>query len=129
MKNENNEIEMKENKMNNLLEKLNAAKAESARLDAVRQALPDTAPDADVAAANKAYFGSLAAQGLAQRAYNRSIATPAQLAAQAEQAEAQQQQLAAHQRLLAKDARTTGIPKTQAELDAEYDAELERNQD
>ncbi len=108
---------------------LNAAKAESEKLDAARQALPDNAADADVDAANKSYFAALQRQAVAQIAYNKSISTPAQLAAQAEQMQAEQAQLAAHLSLAKKDKIAPGIAKTQAQLDAEYDAELRKNQD
>ena len=59
-------------------------------------------------------------EAASQAAYGCSVAD-------AEEREANRRQLAASKSLLAKDAKTPGIPKSQAQWDAEHDRELQRN--
>ena len=103
------------------IEKLNAAKAESKRLDAARMALPDDASDEVLAIANAAYFAALEKEGECYAAWNRASATPERRAAMDEQAEIQRRQSAASDRLLARDAIAPGIRPTQSQLDAADD--------
>lgn len=67
----------------------------------------------------------------ADRAYreSRSQAEYQCSVSQRETREANERQLAASRRLLERDAKIPGIAKSQAQLDAEYDAELSRNQE
>jgi hypothetical protein len=81
---------------------------------------------------NSAEF--LAAQSdcnAADRAYReaRSQAEYGCSVAQRDTREANERQLAASRRLLARDAKTPAIAKSQVQLDDEYDAELSRNQE